>query len=59
MITDAQSVKNKDPAALKDYDAGKKVSGRKGALHFAQGVQDILGGHATMQIDKRSELHTL
>ena len=25
---------------------------------FAQGVQEILGGHATVQIAKRSELHT-
>lgn len=25
---------------------------------FAQGVQDILGGHVTVQIAKRSELHT-
>ncbi|WP_333708774.1 IS5 family transposase [Malikia spinosa] len=108
LIIDAQSVKNTDPAALKGYDAGKKVSGikrhiavdtqglphavavttaevtdRKGALQalerskfglsrvqslladsgymgqpFAQGVQDILGGHVTVQIAKRSELHT-
>ena len=108
MIIDAQSVKNTDPAALKGYDAGKKVSGikrhiavdtqglphavavttanvtdRKGALQalercksrlgqvqslladsgyvgqpFAQGVQEILGGHMTVQIAKRSELHT-
>lgn len=108
MIIDAQSVKNADPAALKGYDAGKKVSGikrhiavdtqglahavsvataevtdRKGALQaltrcksalsrvqslladsgyvgqpFAQGVQEILGGHVTVQIAKRSELHT-
>lgn len=108
MIIDAQSVENIDPAALKGYDAGKKVSGierhiavdtqglphavavmtaevtdRKGALRalmrckphlsrvqslladsgyvgqpFAQGVQEILGGHVTVQIAKRSELHT-
>lgn len=108
MIIDAQSVENIDPAALKGYDAGKKVSGierhiavdtqglphavavmtaevtdRKGALlaltrckphlsrvqslladsgyvgqPFAQGVQEILGGHVTVQIAKRSELHT-
>ncbi|PRD63869.1 IS5 family transposase [Malikia granosa] len=108
LIIDAQSVKNTDPAALKGYDAGKKVSGikrhiavdtqglphavavttadvtdRKGALQalgrcksvlgrvqslladsgyvgqpFAQGVQEILGRHVTMQIAKRSELHT-
>ena len=108
MIIDAQSVKNTDPAALKGYDAGKKVSGikrhiavdtqglphavavttaqvtdRKGALQalkrckpslgrvqsllcdsgytgkpFAQGVQEIVGGHVTVQIAKRSELHT-
>ena len=108
MIIDAQSVKNTDPATLKGYDAGKKVSGikrhiavdtqglphavavttaevtdRKGALQalercksrlgrvqslladsgyvglpFARGVQDILGGHVTVQIAKRSELHT-
>ena len=108
MIIDAQSVKNTDPAALKGYDAGKKVSGvkrhiavdaqglphavavttanvtdRKGALQalgrcksklgrvqslladsgyvgqpFEKGVQDILGGHVTVQIAKRSELHT-
>ena len=25
---------------------------------FAQGVQDILGGHVAVQIAKRSELHT-
>ena len=102
---DAQSVKNTDTAALKGYDAGKKVSGikrhiavdtqgfahaiavttaevteRKGALQrckpalgkvqallcdsgyvgkpFAQGVQDILGGHVAVQIARRSELHT-
>jgi transposase len=105
---DAQSVKNTDTAALKGYDAGKKVSGikrhigvdsqglphavavttaevtdRKGALQamrrcksslgavqsvladsgytgkpFAQGVREILGEHATVQIAKRSELHT-
>jgi transposase len=105
---DAQSVKNTDTAALKGYDAGKKVSGikrhigvdsqgfphaiavttaevtdRKGALQamrrgksslgavqsvladsgytgkpFAQGVQEILGEHVTVQIAKRSELHT-
>ncbi|GKT27096.1 hypothetical protein AVHM3334_22780 [Acidovorax sp. SUPP3334] len=101
-------MKNTDTAALKGYDAGKKVSGikrhiavdtqglphavavttaevtdRKGALlaltrckptlsrvqslladsgyvgqPFAQGVQEILGGHVTVQIAKRSELHT-
>lgn len=105
---DAQSVKNTDTAALKGYDAGKKVSSikrhiavdtqglphavavttadvtdRKGALQalqrckphlsrvqsllvdsgyvgqpFAVGVQEILGGHVTVQIAKRSELHT-
>ena len=105
---DAQSVKNTDTAALKGYDAGKKVSGikrhiavdtqglphavavttgdvtdRKGALQalqrckphlsrvqslladsgyvgqpFAVGVQEILGGHVTVQIAKRSELRT-
>ena len=108
MIIDAQSVKNTDTAALKGYDAGKKVSGikrhiavdsqglphaiavttaevtdRKGALQalkrckpslsrvqsllcdagyvgqpFALGVQEILGEHVTVQIAKRSELHT-
>jgi transposase len=108
LIVDAQSVKNTDTAALKGYDAGKKVSGikrhigvdsqglphavavttaevtdRKGALQamrrcksslgavqsvladsgytgkpFAQGVREILGEHATVQIAKRSELHT-
>ena len=108
LIVDAQSVKNADPAALKGYDGGKKVSGikrhiavdtqglphavavttaevtdRKGALEalkrckptlgrvqsllcdsgyvgqpFAQGVRDILGEHVTVQIAKRSELHT-
>jgi transposase len=108
LIVDAQSVKNTDTAALKGYDAGKKVSGikrhiavdtqglphavavttaevtdRKGALAalkrckrglsrvqsllcdsgytgqpFAQGVQEILGGHVTVQTAKRSELHT-
>lgn len=105
---DAQSVKNTDTAALKGYDAGKKVSGikrhiavdtqglphavavttaevtdRKGALEafrrctptlsrvqsllcdsgyigqpFARGVKEILGEHVTVQIAKRSELHT-
>lgn len=108
MIIDAQSVKNTDTAALKGYDAGKKVSGikrhiavdtqglphavavttaevtdRKGALQalerckpsltqvqglladagyvgepFAQGVREGLGGAVTVQIAKRSELHT-
>lgn len=108
MIVDAQSVKNTDTAALKGYDAGKKVSGikrhiavdtqglphavavttaevtdRKGALQalrrckprltrvqslladsgyvgqpFVQGVREILGEHITVQIAKRSELHT-
>ena len=29
LIVDAQSVKNTDTAALKGYDAGKKVSGIK------------------------------
>ena len=108
MIIDAQSVKNTDTAALKGYDAGKKVSGikrhiavdtqglphavavttakvtdRKGALQalarcassltqvksvlcdsgyvgqpLAQGVRDTLGQHVTVQIAKRSELHT-
>jgi transposase len=101
-------VKNADPATLKGYDAGKKVSGikrhiavdtqglphaiavttaevtdRKGALGalkhckptlgrvqsllcdsgyvgqpFAQGVRDTLGEHVTVQIAKRSELHS-
>ena len=101
-------MKNTDTAALKGYDAGKKVSGikrhiavdtqglphavavttakvtdRKGALQalarcassltqvksvlcdsgyvgqpFAQGVRDTLGQHFTVQIAKRSELHT-
>ena len=105
---DAQSVKNTDTAALKGYDAGKKVSGikrhiavdtqglphavavttadvtdRKGALQamrrctpgltrvqsvlcdsgyvgqpFAQGVRDLLGERVTVQIARRSELHT-
>lgn len=108
MIVDAQSVKNTDTAALKGYDAGKKVSGikrhiavdilglphaaavttaevtdRKGALQalgrckpalsrvqsvlcdsgytgepFAQGVREVLGESVTVQIAKRSELHT-
>lgn len=108
LIVDAQSVKNADTAALKGYDAGKKVSGikrhiavdthglphavavttaevtdRKGALQaltrckralsrvqsllcdsgyvgepFAQGVREVLGEHVTVQIAKRSELHT-
>jgi len=108
LIVDAQSVKNTDTAALKGYDAGKKVSGikrhiavdtlglphavavttaevtdRKGALQalqrskanlgevqsiladggyvgepFAQGVREILGETVTVQIAKRSELHT-
>ena len=108
LIVDAQSVKNTDTAALKGYDAGKKVSGikrhiavdsqglphalavttaevtdRKGALQalgrcktglqrvqsvlcdsgyvgqpFAQGVREILSEHVTVQIAKRSELHT-
>ncbi|UCU98557.1 IS5 family transposase [Acidovorax radicis] len=108
LIVDAQSVKNTDTAALKGYDAGKKVSGIKrhiavdtqGLPHavavttaqvtdskealqalqrckpalsrvqallcdsgyvgkpFAQGVQEILGGHISVQIAKRSELHT-
>ena len=108
MIVDAQSVKNTDTAALKGYDAGKKVSGikrhiavdtqglphavavttaevtdRKGAMQalqrckgalgrvqrllcdsgyvgqpFAQGVQQVLGDHVTVQIARRSELHT-
>lgn len=101
-------MKNTDTAALKGYDAGKKVSGikrhiavdtqglphavavttaevtdRKGALQalkrckprlsrvqgvladsgyvgqpFELGVQEILGGQVTVQIAKRSELHT-
>jgi len=101
-------VKNAEPAALKGYDAGKKVSGikrhivvdtqglphavavttaevtdRKGALSalrrckptlsrvqsvlcdsvysgqpFAQGIRDILGERVTVQMAKRSELHT-
>ena len=101
-------MKNTDTAALKGYDAGKKVSGikrhiavdtqglphavavttadvtdRKGALQalqrckpnlsrvqsllvdsgyvgqpFAVGVQEILGGHVTVQIAKRSDLHS-
>ena len=101
-------MKNTDTAALKGYDAGKKVSGikrhiavdtqglphavavttaevtdRKGALEalgrckaglalaqsvlcdggytgepFAQGVRETLGEHVTVQIAKRSELHT-
>ena len=105
LIVDAQSVKN--TAALKGYDAGKKVSGikrhiavdtqglphavqvttaevtdRKGALQaigrckaglvrvqsvltdsgytgepFAQGVQETLGEHVTVQVAKRRELH--
>ena len=108
MIIDAQSVKNTDTAALKGYDAGKKVSGikrhiavdtqglphavevttaevtdRKGALQafkrcksklesvqsvlcdsgyvgqpFAQSVREALGAHVSVQIAKRSELHT-
>ena len=108
LIVDAQSVKNTDTAALKGYDAGKKISGikrhiavdtqglphavavttaevtdRRGALQalgrckpglkrvqsvlcdagyvgqpFAQGVCEILGERVTVQIAKRSELHT-
>jgi transposase len=108
LIVNAQSVKNTDTAALKGYDAGKKISGikrhiavdtqglphavavttaevtdRKGALQalsrckcglkrvqsvlcdagyvgqpFAQGVREILGERVTVQIAKRSELHT-
>ena len=34
LIVDAQSVKNTDTAALKGYDAGKKVSGIKRASDF-------------------------
>ena len=101
-------MKNTDTAALKGYDAGKKISGikrhiavdtqglphaiavttaevtdRKGALQalgrckaklgkvqsiladsgyvgqpFTLGVQEILGEEVTVQIAKRSELHT-
>jgi transposase len=108
LIIDAQSVKNRDTAGLKGYDAGKKVSGikrhiavdtqglphavvvttadvtdRQGALQafercktslhqvksvladggytgepFAQGVRETLGEQVTVQIAKRSELHT-
>ena len=39
MIVDAQSVKNTDPAALKGYDAGKKVSGIK--RHIAVDTQGL------------------
>ena len=37
LIIDAQSVKNTDTAALKGYDAGKKVSGIK--RHIAVDTQ--------------------
>ena len=66
---DAQSVKNTDTAGQKGYDAGKKVSGIKRhiavdtqglphAIAVTTAVRDILGEHVTVQIAKRSELHT-
>lgn len=39
LIIDAQSVKNTDPAELKGYDAGKKVSGIK--RHLAVDTQGL------------------
>ena len=39
LIVDAQSVKNTDTAALKGYDAGKKVSGIK--RHIAVDTQGL------------------
>jgi hypothetical protein len=39
LIVDAQSVKNTDTAAMKSYDAGKKVSGIK--RHIAENTQGL------------------
>ena len=57
---DAQSVKNTDTAALKGYDAGKKVSGIK--RHIAvdtQGLPDAIAVTTAEVTDRKGALQAL
>ena len=47
MIVDSQSVKNTDTADLKDYDAGKNISGIK--CHIAVALQAFERSKAGLQ----------
>ena len=60
MIIDAQSVKNTDTAALKGYDAGKKVSGIK--RHIAvdtQGLPHAVAVTTAEVTDRKGSLQAL
>ena len=60
MIIDAQSVKNTDPATLKGYDAGKKVSGIK--RHIAvdtQGLPHAVAVTTAEVTDRKGALQSL
>ena len=60
MIVDAQSVKNTDTAALKGYDAGKKVSGIK--RHIAvdtQGLPHAIAVTTAEVTDRKGALQAL
>ena len=60
LIVDAQSVKNTDTAALKGYDAGKKVSGIK--RHIAvdtQGLPHAIAVTTAEVTDRKGALQAL
>ena len=60
MIVDAQSVKNTDMAALKGYDAGKKVSGIKRRIAAdTQGLPHAIAVTTASVTDRRGALQAL
>ena len=60
MIVDAQSVKNTDTAALKGYDAGKKVSGIKRHIGVdTQGLPHTIAVTTAEVTDRKGALQAL
>ena len=60
MIVDAQSVKNTDTAALKGYDAGKKVSGIKRRITVdTQGLPHAIAVTTASVTDRKGALQAL
>ena len=60
LIVDAQSVKNTDTAALKGYDAGKKVSGIKRYIAVdTQGLPHAIAVTTAEVTDRKGALQAL
>ena len=60
LIVDAQSVKNTDTAALKGYDAGKKVSGIKRHIGVdTQGLPHAVAVTTAEVTDRKGALQAL